>query len=151
MTNEPIDEERYLYGMNVVDIGDVRVSRGLTRRPSSSCRHVRISYDPKERRIWCRDCEQDIDAFDGFILLVEQFDRANKALASRREALEEAERREIVTIAARTIDKAWRRRKTVPACPSCGNGLFPEDFKNEPATLGRDYAEARRKKLRTSR
>jgi Zn finger protein HypA/HybF involved in hydrogenase expression len=146
MANEPIDEQNYLYGVNVVDIGDLRVSRGLTRRPHSSCHHARISYDHKERRIWCRDCEHDLDPFDAFTLLVEWHDRAAKDLHRRREALEEAERHQIVSVAAKTIDKAWRSRKMVPACPSCGNGLFPEDFKSEPAMLGRDYAEARRKR-----
>ncbi len=32
MTNEPIEEQAYVMGVTVVDIGDLRVARGLTRR-----------------------------------------------------------------------------------------------------------------------
>lgn len=148
MANEPIDEPSYLFGVNVVDIGDLRVSRGLTRRPASSCRHARISYDPRERRIWCRDCEQDVDPFDSFVLLVEQYDRAASDLKRKQDELKQAVNFRIISVAAKTIDKAWRRRNMVPACPACGNGLFPEDFKHTPSMLGREYAEARRGKIR---
>lgn len=148
MANEPIDEQNYLAGVNVVDIGDLRVSRGLTRRPASSCSHAKLTYCERERRLWCRDCQQDVEPFDAFVLLVGQLDRAWKDVKKRREALDEAERFHIRSIAAKTVDKAWRHHKAVPACPCCGHGLFPEDFKHDPPMLSREYAEARRKKLR---
>lgn len=150
MANEPIEEQGYLYGVNVVDIGDIRVSRGLTRRPVTSCRHRHMSYDPRERRVWCRDCEQDIDPFEAFTLLCEGFDDAIKRIHQREKELSEAESFQVISIAAKTIDKAWRSHKMVPACPSCGNGLFPEDFKRLPTMLGKDYAMARRGKAKES-
>lgn len=66
MADEPIEDQNYLSGLTVIDIGDIRVSRGMTRRPVSSCGHRRMAYDPKERRIWCKDCEKDVDPFDAF-------------------------------------------------------------------------------------
>lgn len=142
----PIEGPQYLSGVTVVDIGDYRVSRGMTRRPFSACHHRRLTYDTQERRIWCQDCERDVEPFDAFTGLVQPYDAALKSLERKREAIEEAEKFQARSLAAKAIDKAWRKRSSVPACPHCHNGLFPEDFKNGVmVTLGRDYAEAIRK------
>lgn len=146
--DEPIEDQAFLSGVTVIDIGDIRVSRGMTRRPASSCKHRRMAYDPSERRIWCKDCETDVDPHDAFRLLVEQanayFDELNKRAAR----ISEAEQFSLRSVAAREMDKAWRHRSMVPACPHCNNGLFPEDFKNGVAMLGKDYAKARLGKKR---
>lgn len=150
MSDEPIDEQSFLHGVTVVDIGDIRVSRGLTRRPVSSCSHRRMSYDPKERRIWCRDCEKDVDAFDAFKALSEQAHAANEKIQREWKAVQEAASFQMRTRAAKEVDEAWRSRKMVPACPHCSNGLFPEDFVNGVGMVGREFALARRgKKVRT--
>lgn len=142
----PIDEGDYVSGTTVVDIGDLRVARGLTRRPYSSCQHARLNYDPRERRIWCKDCEKNVEPFDAFTGLVGRFDLALKQLKRREDNLREAEAFQARLLATREIEKAWRKKNSFPACPSCGAGLFPEDFKNGVATVGRQYAELRRKK-----
>ena len=140
----PIDERRYLIGLSVVDIGDYRVSRGQTRRPFAGCVHRRVTYDSQERRIWCRDCERDVDPFDAFVGLARSFHRAVSDLNRRRDELDQAERYHVRSLAAKAIDKAWRARRTVPACPHCRHGLFPEDFKQGVTRLSREYATARR-------
>lgn len=145
MSDEVIEEQQYVGGVTVVDIGDLRVARGMTRRPASSCRHSRLNYDPRERRVWCKDCEKDVDAFDAFTLLVEQYDRVHKHINKKIEEVDEAARFQCRSIAAKNVDEVWRRRKVVPACPSCGHGLFPEDFAGSVATVGKEYAMARRK------
>lgn len=147
MTDErdtPIEAQEFVSGVKVVDIGDVRVARGLTRRPHSACRHKRLIYDPRERRIWCRDCERDVEPFDAFTILVEQMDAAIKGIGDREKRLVEAEAFNLRTLAAKALDEAWRSRNMVPACPHCSNGLFPEHFKNGVhASLSREYAQAR--------
>lgn len=140
-----IEPHEYLYGVKVVDIGDLRVARGMSRRPATSCKHRNMRYDSSERRIWCPDCEQNVDAFDAFTQLVEMFSRAKEAHDRREQHLKEAETFQIRSLAAKEIDKAWRSKNSVPACPHCRQGLFPEDFKDGiKCSLGRDYAEARR-------
>lgn len=146
----PIEPMAFLGGVKVVDIGDLRVARGLSRRPYSACRHHKLNYDSAERRVWCADCERNVDGFDAFKILVESFDYALKRLDERETKLTEATTFSLRSLAARELDKAWQRRGSVPACPHCHHGLFPEDFKNGVGTvLGRDYAEARRKKAET--
>lgn len=146
MSDEPIEEQSYLNGVTVVDIGDIRIARGLTRRPYSACRHKRLRYDPRERRVWCADCEKDVDSFDAFVQLTEQYHLAYEDMKDRRKKLDEAERFQARLIATKTIEKAWRSPNMVPACPNCGNGLFPEDFRASPAMIGKDFARARRGK-----
>jgi len=138
----PIKEIGFVGGVTVIDIGDVRVARGLSRRHYSSCPHRAMVYDNNERRIWCRDCEKDVEPFDAFENLVKQYDKAHSSLVKRQKEVSEAEKFQIRTIAAKKMDEAWRSRTTVPACPHCGLGLFPEDFKLGPSSLGREYAEA---------
>lgn len=152
MADEPINNPGFLGGVNVVDIGDLRVARGLTRRPPSACTHRSLFYDQNERRIWCGDCEHDVEAFDAFRLLTENYDRAYRLLQSRANEITEAEKFTLRSLAAKAIDKAWRSRTMLPACPSCGAGLFPEDFKNGVlAHVGREYAAALRDKKKPRR
>ncbi|HWJ71890.1 MAG TPA: hypothetical protein VNX29_01875 [Kaistia sp.] len=146
MADDPIEALQFTSGVTVVDIGDLRVARGLTRRPVSSCSHRNMTYDPKERRIWCRDCEKDVDSFDGFRILVEQYSGALNTLKAREGRLIEAEQFKARSLAAKVMDEAWRSRTMVPMCPSCSAGLFPEDFKNGIGMVSREFAAARRKK-----
>lgn len=146
---EPLE---YLSGVKVVDIGEMRVARGMTRRPYSACRHRQLHYDANERRIWCADCETNVEAFDAFKLIVEYFSEAESRLSRRQQEIAEAEQFQVRSLAAKVIDEAWRSRKMVPACPHCRQGLFPEDFKNGVGlSLGREYAQARRKKAQEAK
>lgn len=142
----PIQEQEYRQGVTVVDLGDVRVARGMTRRNNSTCSHKSLVYDLAERRIWCKDCEHDVEAFDAFKLIVENYDAALKTVASREAAVSEAARFQVRSRAAKKIDEAWRSKTMVPACPHCNNGLFPEDLANGFTMLGRDFAIARQRK-----
>ena len=133
----------YLRGVKVVDIGDLRVARGMSRRPYSSCRHSPLVYDQKERRIWCEDCEQDVEAFDAFLSIVENFNSAEENIKRRLKEVEAAEKHNILRIAAKQLDEMFRRKNTVPACPHCGEGIFPEDVARM-GTANRRWEEAKR-------
>lgn len=141
----PIEPQNYLSGVTVIDFGDIRVARGLTRRAHSGCPHNHMVYDKQERRLWCRDCERDVEAFDALLALIEPYDRALKELKRGQQELSEAQGFQVRSIAAKKLDEAWRRHSMVPACPHCGNGLFPEHFKTHVGLVGRDYAEGRLK------
>lgn len=118
----PIIEPGYLAGLKVVDIGDIRVARGLSRRPNSSCRHRQMRYDQQERRIWCADCETDVEPFDAFLIVCEHFDAATKKIKRERHEVAEAKAHNISRIAAKRMDEMFRRKHMVPACPHCSAG-----------------------------
>lgn len=136
----PIQEHEYLSGVRVVDIGDYRVARGMSRRATSACPHHRMVYDQNERRIWCKDCETDVEGFDAFRIIVEHFSRQTKHLEARERKIKEAEAHTLISRAAKVIDQAWRAKKTVPACPHCKGALFPDDFKDGIGKMPKSYA-----------
>lgn len=148
MTDEqkdpPIVPQEFSFGVSVIDFGDARVARGRSRRPASACKHRRLVYDQSERRIWCQDCERDVEPFDAFTGIAESVAAKIDGLKRREKELKEAENFQIRSRAAKAIDQVWRSRNMVPACPTCGHGLLPEHFANgRGVTLGRDYAAAR--------
>ncbi len=139
----PIEPQPYLGGVTVIDFGDLRVARGLTRRPTRMCRHHAMRYDPRERRIWCADCETDVEAFDAFTLLIEHFDAVQKKARRMMDEAREAQSFQLRSIAAKQIDEKWRKRNMVPSCPHCRAGIWPEDVKRM-GLVGKEYDAARR-------
>lgn len=146
MSDAPIEPRDYVYGVKVVDIGDMRVSRGMTRRPKSTCAHGRLVYDQDERRVWCQDCEQEVEPFDAFVGLVSHFDGATKKLRDRQAAIEELEHQKIVSRAAKLIDEHWRKNTTAPCCPHCKQAILPEDVVRGLSLVSKSLEIARRKR-----
>lgn len=145
MGTPPIEPLDFLHGVKVVDIGDIRVARGLTRRPVSSCKHRQVVYDPKERRVWCKDCETDVEPFDAFLSLVEQFHSASEKVERMMKEAHEASKFQLISRAAKSIDKKWRSKTMVPSCPHCHAGIWPEDALMM-GSVGKEYDRASRKR-----
>ena len=126
MSDAPIEPQEYLYGPKVVQIEDLRVAQGLTRRPHSSCSHRQLVYDDNERRIWCQDCETEVEAFDAFLQLCGVFQKAKSDIDRRRQKLAEAEAFQVRRRAAKVLDEAWRSRTMAPLCPHCHSAILPD-------------------------
>ena len=139
----PIIAHEYLAGLKVVDIGDIRVARGMSRRPHSSCNHRAMHYDERERRIWCGDCETDVEPFDAFLIVCKHFHKAADRLERERKAIEDAKAHNLTRIAAKKMDEHFRSHKMVPACPHCGSGIFPEDVMRM-GSINKEWEQARR-------
>ncbi|RAS34076.1 MULTISPECIES: hypothetical protein [unclassified Pseudomonas] len=146
MSDAPIDPQEWSFGVKVVQIEDIRVARGLTRRPRSSCRHRKMVYDEKERRVWCSDCETEVEAFDAFIYLVEHYGAAVSKLNRRAEELAQAEKFQLRSRAAKAMDDAWRSTTMAPLCPHCNNALMPEDVVGGLASMSKEFVRAERKR-----
>lgn len=142
----PIEPQEFLHGPKVVDIGDLRVARGMTRRPHSSCRHVHLVYDTSERRAWCRDCETEVEVFDAFVQLVGHFSAAQSKIERRRQELAEAETFALRSRAAKRIDEYWRSHNLTPLCPHCRAAILPEDVVDGLAQTSKSMALAARKR-----
>lgn len=130
----------YVRGVNVVDIGDLRVARGYSRRPPMKCLHHNVAYDPQERRIWCRDCEKGIDPFDFLKTIIEKYNAVINTIHKREEMVKEAEDFQARNRAAKVMDQAWRKRNTVPCCPHCRQGILAEDVAGGVKTMDKDFA-----------
>lgn len=146
MSDTPVEPQEYLYGVKVVQIEDLRVARGMTRRPASSCRHKKLVYDDKERRIWCSDCEAEVEPFDAFVGIVEVFSAGMSSLQRRRRELDEAEKFQLRSRAAKVMDDAWRSTKMAPLCPHCNTAILPEDVAAGVASASKALVAAARKR-----
>lgn len=146
MSKAPIEPKDYLYGPKVVQIEDLRVARGMTRRPASSCHHKKLVYDDNERRVWCQDCEQEVEPFDAFMNVVGIFQKAAADINRRRRELAEAEAFRIISRAAKTMDSVWRKRDSAPLCPHCSAAILPEDVAKGVAEASRSLVMAARKR-----
>ena len=124
----PIKPRNYVHGVNVVNIEDLRIARGKAERPLyAACKHKNLAYDQEERRVYCMDCESDVEPFDAFLILVERWDAAIRSLEKRMNAVREAEEHSLISRASKAMDHEWRSKKTAPLCPHCHEVLMPED------------------------
>lgn len=146
MSDAPIEPQEYVYGVKVVQIEDLRVARGLTRRPGSSCKHKQLVYDDKERRVWCSDCESEIEPFDAFVGVVAVFSAGMNSLKQRLSKLDEAEKFQIRSRAAKVMDDAWRSTKMVPLCPHCMTAILSDDVVGGVSRTSKALAIAARKR-----
>ena len=146
MSDVPIEPQDYLYGVKVVQIEDLRVARGMTRRPTSSCQHKKLVYDEKERRVWCSDCESEVEPFDAFVGIVGVFSGGMNSLKRRQRELAEAESFQMRSRAAKVMDEAWRSTKMAPLCPHCMTAILPEDVAGGVASTSKALVIAARKR-----
>lgn len=81
-------------------------------------------------------------------MIVKHFSDQTALLDKRQAAIEKAQQHHLVTLAAKSLDDAWRKKNLVPCCPHCLAGLLPDDFKNGVGLVSKSYALelARRKK-----
>lgn len=131
-SDPPIKEQNFLV-KQVVDIGDYRVARGISRRPHSLCLHNNLMYDPAERRIWCSDCERTLDPFDAFMGIVERFQTISRVYDARLKSVEMAESSLLHRIAAKALDKIWAARMAA-VCPHCRGALTADDMRDPSRT-----------------
>lgn len=123
-----ITETEFCHGVNVVQMGEYRISRGMTRRKKSTCRHYSLVYDDQERKVWCNDCESNLDSYDAFLTLVESFNTQLEIIYRKQAVLDKDLNKKIGRIAAQKLDDIWKTNRDVPCCPNCDKGMLAEDF-----------------------
>lgn len=139
----PIEEQEYIVPQ-VIDFGDIRVARGMSRRPAVQCVHNSLTYDLSERRVWCRDCETTLEGFDAFMVLVERWQMIDRDIRRKHAEAQEARASVVHRIAARELESIWRH-KMAASCPHCNAGLLPEDVER-CGSVSREIEIARRKR-----
>lgn len=134
---EPIDPD------NVLQFEDIVVRQGVSKR--KRCLHRQLTYDSRERRVYCEDCHQTIESFDAFLLLISRYNLVTGNLRKKKEELEKTIEKNIHHISAYKLEKIWEKGVLLPTCPSCKTGILPEDIMNADY-VGRNYELARRRK-----
>lgn len=133
------------FGSPVIDLGEMRIRFGLPDpKRGPPCKHRDLLYSPKDRRIWCADCERTVDSFDAFIILTSAFHDMISAARAKMARADQALAATISRRAAKEIDRAWGGHQMAICCPRCGQGLLPEDFEHGVSQVSADIERARR-------
>jgi hypothetical protein len=132
----------------LIDLAGVRIQRGTPKYNPNQCKHKNILYqsNSKERRIWCSDCERDIDPFEAFMMLSEHLEEMLSDAKSMRRQAFDALKNTARLRATKALDQAWSGNVMAVACPHCHGGLLPEDFTNGGHQTSREIEIARRKR-----
>ena len=114
---------------NVISIGDWQIKRSSEHRiqKDGDCDHKHLELDERGDVVRCLKCGTQVSAFWAIKMISEQYNCSLRKLASERETVKQAKEENLHLLAAKKVEKAWRRRSMVPACPHCGRGIFPED------------------------
>src|SRR5579862_4512772 len=65
-------------GLTVIEGGGDDGDAPVVRRPRAKfCRHHRFQLDGGSRRVYCGDCEQEVDAYEALDIMANMFERVN--------------------------------------------------------------------------
>ena len=114
---------------DIIQIGEWKLQHKHNHRyvEPGDCDHKHIELDARGDIVRCVKCGDQLSAFWALKMLSDEYNRALGKLQREREALEKAKEAETHLLAARKVEKVWRTRTMVPACPHCGAGILPED------------------------
>lgn len=113
---------------NVIDIEELRFTRDKRIvRPRDECAHHHMTLDDEGQFIRCDDCGVQLSPFWVLNRMLDQYGRALSKVTAREQRVATAQEEGIHLLAARRLERAWRSRTMVPACPHCGEGIGPRD------------------------
>ncbi len=125
---DPTDKE-LLVSHNVINIEEYRFSRKNTRWPSArdECQHLQLTLDGNGEIITCDDCDKQVSAYWSIQRFLDEWARAWERIKRRQQECTDVEKSQLILRAALRVQKAWRRRRTVPICPHCYKAILPDD------------------------
>lgn len=113
---------------NVIQIDAVRITRAQrTYQPSKECQHLYLTFSDHGEIIECDECHKQVTAYWALTMLAEVYGKAWAKMEAGQRRLAEAKEKDISLLAAQRVEKAWRSRTMVPACPHCSEPIFPQD------------------------
>ena len=113
----------------VIQIGDFAFKRKQREYlgPKADCKHLHMTLDSNGDIVECTDCGKQISAYWALQMLADHYQQAHNKVRAAAHRLAEDKATNIVLLAAKKVQSAWRSQTMVPACPHCGRGIFPQD------------------------
>jgi|GEM_PF-2275706 len=117
----------------LIDIGDLSLWRKTSDEFSrkrgwvGDCPHINIIMDDVGEVVTCKDCGKQISAFWALQRFYREYSAFTGSLKARAEQVKLREEKGLVLKSAQEIEKAWRSRTMVPACPHCRKAILPTD------------------------
>lgn len=113
---------------NVIDIDELRFTRDKRIvRPREECAHRHMTLDEEGQFVKCDDCGVQLSPYWVLNRMLDGYDRALSKIAAREQRIATAQEEGVHLLAARRLERVWRSRTMVPACPHCGEGIGPKD------------------------
>lgn len=114
---------------DVVQIGEFRFRQaqeyGWT--DPKACQHRKLILDDDGHHVKCEDCKTQLSAYWVLKRLLRGYYDMVAQIKRERKELEELRNTNIVLVAAKKAQEAWRSKTTIPTCPHCHRGIFPTD------------------------
>lgn len=100
------------------------------KRPAGTavCQHARTVIDEQAGTVTCRDCEVTLSAFWVLGRIAREENRVFERIRLMRAEAAELETWTPFLRAQRSLERRWRGKSMLPACPHCHHGLWPEDL-----------------------
>ena len=73
------------------------------------------------------NCQKQVDNYAALRMLVERWALLQARVDSQRAEIADVAGKTVELRAAQRLEKAWRSRSMVPACPHCHEAIFPTD------------------------
>lgn len=134
---------------NVVEIGELRLARIVANyaRRHEGCQHHHLEMDEVGEIVMCLDCKSQVSAYWALEKL-RRFWQDHAKKYKRELAAAQEERGAVLHLtAAKKVEASWRSKTTVPSCPHCCRGIFPQDNLGG-ATVARRFEEGLRERER---
>jgi hypothetical protein len=114
---------------NVVEIGQLRLSRieANYARRHEGCQHHHLEMDEVGETVVCLDCGKQVSPYWALEKLRGFWHDHSKRYKRELAAAQEERGAVLHLTAAKKVEKAWRSKQMVPACPHCARGIFAED------------------------
>lgn len=112
---------------NILDLGTFKLKKKNIYSRDGKCRHTSLVADEVGETIICEDCGFQVTAFWALMEYSKNVKKFAEDLNSRSKRLKELEDKTVTLKAALEVEKAWRKRNSVPTCPHCGEGILPTD------------------------
>lgn len=130
----------------VIDIGDLRIKRERMRyMQGDGCLHKNWTMDDHGGTVSCQTCKQQLTVYWALDKIIDEYNTWTHRFNAERAAFKEVTAKEVVLIAAKRVEKAWRQQSMVPSCPHCHRGILPTDgFGN--STISKELEIKRREK-----
>ena len=113
---------------NILDLGAFKLTRKNSKYYGDrKCKHTNLVADEFGETIICQDCGFQVTAFWALMKYSRNVKRYADDLNRRSKRLKELESKTVTLKAALEVEKAWRKRNSVPTCPHCHEGILPTD------------------------
>lgn len=114
---------------NVIQFGEFALTRNRDRhfQRNGECRHRHVTCDDVGEIVTCDDCGKQVSAYWALGYFSQLWESEMRKVEDAKKALAEDRSKSIHLLAAQKVERVWRSRGMVPACPHCERGILASD------------------------